>query len=235
MRKKTNTISKLEREDGTTTDDSREIAHIITAYYEQLFSSSGVREWERVLQAVPVKVTQAMNDVLCAPYSETEIFQALKAMHPSKAPGPDGFTALFFQQFWDVVGHDVCRVVLQVLQGGPMPASLNHTNIVLIPKTAHPTNLAQFRPISLCNVIYKLITKVISTRLKSLLPSIISEMQSAFTPGRLITDNILVSYEVFHSIHHQKSSNGSMAIKLDMSKAYDRVEWGFLTAAGVLL
>jgi len=228
MRKKTNTISKLEREDGTMTDDSQEIAHIIMAYYEQLFSSSGVRDLEQVLQVVPVKVTQAMNEVLCAPYSEDEIFKALKAMHPNKAPGPDGFTALFFQQFWDVVGSDVCRVVLQVLHGGPMPDSLNHTNVVLIPKTSHPTNLAQFRPISLCHVIYKLITKVISTRLKSLLPSIISETQSAFTPGRLITDNILVSYEVFHSIYHQKSSNGSMAIKLDMSKAYDRVEWGFL-------
>jgi len=87
-------------------------------------------------------------------------------------------------------------VVLSVLHGAPMPALLNHTNVVLIPKMSHPSNLADFRLISLCNVVYKLITKTITSRLKNMLPSIISETQSAFTPGRLITDNILVSYEV---------------------------------------
>jgi len=151
---------------------------------------------------MPSRVTQAMNELLCAPYSEAEILEALKLMHPSKAPGPDGFTLLFFQQFWDVMGKDVCRVVLSVLHGDPMPAHLNHTNVVLIPKTSYPSNLTNFRLISLCNMVYKLITKAIITRLKGMLPHIISKTQSAFTPGRLITDNILVSYEVFHYMSH---------------------------------
>lgn len=77
-------------------------------------------------------------------------------------------------------------------------------------------------------MIYKLLTKVITNRLKNILPSIIFETQSAFTPGRLITDNIIVSYEVFHSMHIHGGKNGSMAIKLDMAKAYDRVKWDFL-------
>jgi len=179
----TNTISKLERTDGTMTEDCQEFEHIITEYFSALFSTSGARDVDQVIRNVPVRVTRAMNEVLCGPYSEGEIFEALKSMHPNKAPGPDDFMALFFQQFWDVVGPDVCSMVLSVLHGAPMPTPLNHTNVVLIPKTPHPTNLPNFCPISLCNVVYKLITKAITARLKGLLPHIISETQSAFTLG----------------------------------------------------
>ena len=127
-----------------------------------------------------------------------------------------------------MLGKDVSQVILDLLNGGEMLASLNHTNIVLIPKVASSNNLSGFRPISLCNVVYKLATKVISNRLKPILPKIISPNQRAFTTGRLITDNILVSYEVFHSMQSQACRKGTMAIKMDMSKAYDRVEWSFL-------
>ena len=117
-----------------------------------------------------------------------------------------------------------------------MDEYINSTNIALIPKKKTPVNVTEFRPISLCNVVYKIISKVLVNRLKVVIPSIISPNQSAFLSGRFITDNILVAYETMHSMHTKMWSRvGYMGIKLDMRKAYDRVEWGFLEVVMIKL
>jgi hypothetical protein len=137
--------------------------------------------------------------------------------------------AIFYKKFWQVMGGKIQEEVLGVLNGGPMPEGWNETTIVLIPKVKNPERITEYRPISLCNVLYKLISKVLSNRLKGILPDIISPTQSAFVPGRMITNNVLLAYEITHLMHTKKGGrDGLVAVKLDMSKAYDRVEWDFL-------
>ncbi|KAK6120642.1 hypothetical protein DH2020_045617 [Rehmannia glutinosa] len=150
-------------------------------------------------------------------------------MHPFKLLGLDGMSPDFFQKFWHLIRSDVINFVFHVLNNQSFEHNINFTHIVLIPKTKNPDHITQFRPISLCNVIYKLASKVLANRIRTSLPKVISESQSAFILGYLITDIVLLAHE-FH--HHMKtkppSSTGLMSIKLDISKAFDRVEWVFI-------
>ena len=134
---------------------------------------------------------------------------------------------VFFKRFWNLLGDDLVAEVLEAVNRCKVPDSWNDTTIVLIPKVNNPTLVSQFRPISLCNVVYKVISKMLANRLRAILPEIISDHQSAFIPGRLITDNILIAYESMHRIKKKCGKRGLCAIKLDMHKAYDRVEWNF--------
>lgn len=150
-------------------------------------------------------------------------------MGPLKAPGSDGFPGLFFQSYWDVVGNDIFEAVQSFFQEGILLREWNHTNVTLIPKEKNPELMIHFHPISLCRFIYKVISKVLANRLKPFIDGIISEQQSAFITGRQIQDNIIVAHEVFHFLKHKKSGpKSSVAIKLDLNKAYDKVCWDFL-------
>lgn len=150
-------------------------------------------------------------------------------MCPTKASGPDGLTAVFFQKHWKLIRNKVVTTCLYILNEQGNMSPLNHTFIALIPKIAKPGRVSDYRPISLCNVIYKVVVKAIANRMKLILSQIISPMQSAFIPNRLITDNVIIGYECLYKIRHCKGKrNDLVALKLDISKAYDRLEWSFL-------
>ena len=150
-------------------------------------------------------------------------------MAPTTAPGPNGMSPVFYKSFWHIVGNDVTSIVLNALNSGVVHESLNSIFISPIPKIKNPKKFFDFRPISLCNVIYKLISKVLVNCLKLVLPNIASDSQSSFLSRRLITDNVLVAFETLHYLKRKtKGKLGFMALKLDMSKAYDRVELIFL-------
>ena len=136
---------------------------------------------------------------------------------------------IFYQHYYFLVGNYVTKTVLDFLNHGISPLDFNETHVVLIPKIENPRKITQLRPISLSNVVSKLASKVLANRLKQLLPHIISENQSDFISEHLITDNVLVTFETMHHINQKKSGKvGEMVVKLDMSKTYDRVEWGCL-------
>ena len=160
-----------------------------------------------------------MNAKLVRPYSMEEADIAIKQMAPLKAPRPGGMPPLFYQSFWQHIGLEVTEAMLSCLNSSTLLKSINHTYITLIPKVSNPKNVSEFRPINLCNVIYKIISKVISNHLKPILNSIVLEAQSAFIADRLITDNILIAFESLHYMKTQNSGReGFMALKLDMSK-----------------
>ena len=165
---------------------------------------------------------------LIDPVSFAEVKSAVFNMSPFKALGPDGFQAYFFKEYWEIVGTEIWNIVRSAFLGEFLNPSIMETLIVLIPKIDNPTFMKDFRPISLCNVVYKIITKVLTNRLRPFLPDIVSPLQGGFIPGRGAPDNIIVAQEILNFMKHTKSKKGTLAFKIDLEKAYDRVDWRFL-------
>ncbi|KAL6218361.1 hypothetical protein ACLB2K_011575 [Fragaria x ananassa] len=105
---------------------------------------------------------------------------------------------------------------------------MNFTHVTLIPKVKDPKDMTDLCPIALCNVLYRICSKVLANRLKRILDTVISPLQSAFVPNRLISDNTLVATEVAHFLHTNQRADEHFSLKLDISKGYDRLEWSFI-------
>ncbi len=171
-------------------------------HFTKIFTSNqpGDEVINSCLNGMENVVTEAMNSTLLAEFTAEDVQQALKQMYPTKAPGPNGMSAIFYQSYWEIVGPEVIQAILSILHSGYMLRKINFTHIVLIPKIKDPVKIIDFRPIALCNVIYKIVSKILANRLKGVLPLVISDTQSAFVPGRLISDKVLVAFEVLHSM-----------------------------------
>ena len=201
QRRNKNHIRGIQNADGQWVENLEEVVGVASAYFDNLFQVGVGDQMEECLNAVQSKITDEMHEVLSSEYTAKEVKVALFQMGPTKALGPDGINALFYQKFWHVVGDTVVLAMLDFLNNGNMLPKINHTNIVLIPKNRNPVKISDFRPISLCNVIYKIISKVLANRLKQVLPQIISPTQNALVLGRLIIDNVLVAFETLHTMH----------------------------------
>lgn len=222
-RRQTNFIKGLYDTAGSWCSDEKKLAEITFDYFTNLFStsSSSFQDINEMIDFTDCVVNNHLNDILCLPLSADEVKGAVF----------DGFTALFYQKLWPVVGPDIISAALAILNDKKDLTEWNSTLITLIPKVKDPLSLKDFRPISLCNTCYKIVSRAISNCFRPALDNIVDQYQSAFTPGRLIIDNVIVGFESMHWIrNNKKSKSGYAALKLDMSKAYDRVEWNFLEA-----
>lgn len=226
-RRRNNQIDRLKNGEGCWVDWDEGLAEHITEFYSHLFRATQTN-WHEVIDCIDTKITENQNRELLRVVTDEEVRSALFQMDPDKAPGPDGMTPGFYQKHWSIVGDDVVCLVRKFFQDGVMPTGLNDTNVVLIPKKKSPMVVGDLRPISLCNVLARIVTKVMANRMKHMLDEVVSECQSAFIPGRLITDNVMVGYEMIHYVKRKRrGKDGCMAVKIDMSKAYDRIEWGY--------
>lgn len=150
-------------------------------------------------------------------------------MHPDKAPGPDGLNPAFFRRFWSLCGSDIILACKQWFSEGSLPCSIGETNTVLIPNCDSHVTMRDLRPISLCNVVYKILAETLAKRLQKVLSKCVSNEQASFVSGRSIIDNVLVASEIIHHLRCKtRGKKGDAALKIDISKAYDRVEWSYL-------
>lgn len=159
--------------------------------------------------------------------SKEEVKGVIFKMAGSKSPGPDGFTSEFFKQSWSIIGDDVTVAVQSFFLKGFLPKGVNSTILALIPKKEEAKEMKDYRPISCCNVLYKIISKIIANRLKLILPKCIAVNQSAFINERLLMENVLLATELVKD-YHKDSVSPRCAMKIDISKAFDSVQWSFL-------
>ena len=204
QQKRKNHINGIFDNRGNWSVDEDDIARVAKDYFQWLFTLARPCYNERVLEAVDHVVTPKMNHHLIQPYTTEEVKRALFQMHPSKSPGLDGMSPFFFQKYWHVVGGDVTNVVLSVLHSGHFLKKMNYTHIVLIPRKNELQYMSAFCPISLENVISRIVSKVLANRLKVILPNVMSDAQSVFVPGRQITDNTTVTFEVLHRMRNKR-------------------------------
>lgn len=229
QRRGRNRIHRIQNKNGGWVEGKDEVFGTIMEHFREVYTSDNPTDMIVVLNCIPQLVTEDMNLGLMAPVSELEIKNAVFSMGALRAPGPDGFNGLFYQKNWDSVKEDIILAVRDFFNGGLLLGVLNETTVTLIPKVPLPESINQLRPISCCNFTYKILSKVVVLRLKKYMDTLISPNQSAFVGGRQIQDNLIIAHEVFHSLKRRDSrGKNNIAIKLDMSKAYDRLEWSFI-------
>ena len=205
-----------------------DIERYFTDHFVELFQSTSP-DIPRVLDELfTLSILNEDNANISRIPDYQEVKDVIWSMHPLKAPGPDGFSGIFFKHYWKIVGSQVVTVVQSFFREGWLLSQMNHTFITLIPKKQGANNFNQFRPISLCNFYYKIISKILVNRLRPLLPKIIDPSQAAFVPGRWIGENVALAQEIVHSFKQSKKRKGSVGFKLDFHKAYDSLEWTFI-------
>jgi hypothetical protein len=178
-----NKIDEIKGVNGITCRGQNQLKSTAKEHFEKLYTEDGegdIEAQESLLHNIPTLITQEDNESLIQSVTEAEVLGALQQMNLDKAPGPDGFTVHFYLLCWNIVKRDLVRMVQYVQKSARMGGNINSSFLALVPKESNPSSFARFRPISLCNVSYKLISKIIAIRLKPHLHKLISPNQGGF-------------------------------------------------------
>lgn len=219
-------IFQLEQDEGTILGQEN-LKLYITEYYKQLFGppeDNYVSLDESRIEDVP-QLTAVENDILVAPFSEKEVFEAISQMKNNKAPGPDGFPTEFYKKCWHIIKGDLLPLFHDLFSGQLQLFQLNFGTITLLPKKTEAVRIEQFRPIYLLNVSFKIFTKVGTNRLTQIAHSVVQYSQTAFMPDRNILEGVVVIHETLHEIHTKKLDG--VVFKVDFEKAYYKSQMAF--------
>lgn len=229
---KNNLIKYLENTDGQTLNEPTEMLKYVQTFYEQLFSSNGINNFhmQKILNTVSTfKFEKDLIQEVERDIDDGELYQALKDMNKDKAPGIDGLTVEFYLTFWNLIKNDFVELIDYCHVSGLLPDSMNKALVRLLFKNrGERCHLGNWRPISLLNVDYKIISKVLTKRLGKLMPDLINEDQTSGVQGRNIQDNLMILRDTvdFINMYNKKGA----IICVDQEKAFDRIEWRYLHA-----
>ncbi|XP_026410320.1 uncharacterized protein LOC113305515 [Papaver somniferum] len=189
-RRSGNRIDALKDKNGVWCYDRTSLSNLLSSHFQEISSTSNPSLDGNFLQHIPSVITNQENERLIAIPTEKQILDTLKSIDPWKAPGPDGFPRGFYLTQWETIKDDVVSMIQDLFRTGFVSKKLNQTRLMLVPKENTPRSRADYRPIALCNTSYKLISKLMARRMKHLLNIVVSPLQSAYVPGRLISDNV---------------------------------------------
>jgi hypothetical protein len=227
-KKRRNNITALQTDEWETVTAQQDICGLANNYFVNLFTNEA-NQSSTTLEYINLRVNEDDNSMLLAQFHISEFKKVVFSMHSDKSPGPDGLNPAFYKRFWHLCGVEIFNAATAWLNSGEFPSQVTDTNIVLIPKKDNLETMRDLRPISLCNFIYKVVSKVLANRLKPILQKCISQEQSAFVENRSIIDNVMAAHEIIHHMKcKRKGKVGEVALKIDISKAYDRVEWEYV-------
>lgn len=202
------------------------VQHFLSITEEPLLDRS--RFINNFTKYIPKLVTKEDNHNLNKPVSGDEVSEVINEMQNGKALGPNGFNVDFFKACWRTVKQDILDVVEDSRRFKTVLKDFNASFIAFIPKQEKAMTPDRFKPVALCNVVYKIISKVIANRLKPLLPALVSEEQTSYVEGRQILNNIIQAHEMVHSLKSIKQAG--MIIHLDLAKSYDKLSCSYIRA-----
>ncbi|KAJ8425385.1 hypothetical protein Cgig2_018474 [Carnegiea gigantea] len=221
-------VYSLRDDDGLQHQGFDAVSRVLQDYYSSLLGNPtlGAPLDPTVIAMGPI-LSLEQQQPLCAPFAKRDIKDAFFSILGIKSLGPDGFNSTFYKAAWDSNGPLLCAAIHHFFSTSHLPSYYGHTKLVLLPKTASPSNAREFRPVSCRLVFYKSIAKLLALRLKRVLPVLIQANQSAFVPEREILLNILISQDIVRG-YTRKGISPRCLLKLDLQKAFDSVRWSFI-------